>query len=35
MTQQLIKELLLSKEKTWTRKLKEIVLSVQLNSHIE
>lgn len=35
ITQQLIKELLLSKEKTRTRKLKEIVLSVQLSSYIE
>lgn len=35
ITQQLIKDLLLSREKTITRKLKEAVLAFQINSYIE
>ena len=35
LTQQLIKNLILTREKTITRKLKEIVLSLQLNNYLE
>jgi membrane peptidoglycan carboxypeptidase len=35
LTQQLIKNLILTREKTITRKLKEIVLALKLNSYLE